>query len=156
VLRDTAQKLLSRSTVRWLVFHRWTRQHILAAHGLVQGSHGLIEMGRDCEHDPARLLESIRYVRTAVPPANAQTTADRPAQAAWLQEQNNALKKLAAGYRLGSANLLGETPMEPVLQWREQVILDADVAANIANEATTAAFAQLARRLDDDGVWERF
>lgn len=154
VLRATAQQLLSRSTVRWLVFHRWTRQHILAAHGLVHGSHGLIEMGRDCTHDPARLLESIRYVRTAVPPANSQATAERPAQAAWLQEQNTALKKLATGYRLGSANLLGATPMEPVLQWREQVILDADVAANIANEATTAAFAQLARRLDDVGVWE--
>lgn len=152
VLRATRR--LKASTVRWLVFHRWTRQHILAANGLVHGPHGLIEMGRRCEHDPDRLLESIRYIRTAVPPSNAQSTAERPAQAAWLHEQNIALKKLAGACRLGDSTLLGETPMEPVLQWREQVILDVDVTSKIANEATTAAFTELARRLDDDAVWE--
>lgn len=152
VLRATHR--LSGSNARWLVFHRWSRAHILAASGLVHGPHGLIEMGRRCGHDPDRLLESIRYIRTAVPPWNAQSTAERPAQAAWLQEQNIALKKLAGSCGLGNSTLLGETPMEPVLQWREQVILDVDVSSKIANEATTAAFAELARRLVDDAVWE--
>lgn len=156
VLKATAMPQLRSRTARWLVFHRWTRQHILAASGLVHGPYGLVQTGVQCGHDPVELLESVRYVRTAVPTARTDNIADRPAQAAWLLEQNAALKRLASANRLGASMLLGETPMEPVLQWREQVILDADVNANIANPETTAAYGELARRLIDTATWERF
>ncbi|WP_107653755.1 SCO2523 family variant P-loop protein [Nocardia suismassiliense] len=157
VLKATALPQLRSFTARWLIFHRWTRQHILAASGLVHGPHGLKQTGKECGHDPVELLESVRYVRTAVPAPTLPGSVDRrPAQTAWLMEQNAALKRLASANQLGASALLGETPMEPVLQWREQVIMDMDVDAKIANPATTAAYADLARRLLDAATWERF
>ncbi|MGW4717327.1 SCO2523 family variant P-loop protein [Nocardia sp. NPDC004260] len=155
VLQATALPQLRGLTARWLIFHRWTRQHILAAAGLVYGSHGLLKTGAECGHDPEELLGSVRYVRTAVPDANWDGVAQRPAQAAWLQEQDTALRRLATAKRLGTTAVLGSTPIEPVLQRREQLILDADVNAQIANEQTTQAYAELARRLVDNATWER-
>ncbi|MFC7614879.1 hypothetical protein ACFQV2_16510 [Actinokineospora soli] len=52
VLRATAQPELALVPKRWLVFHRWTRQHIMAANGLVYGDHGILGMGRAVGHDP--------------------------------------------------------------------------------------------------------
>ncbi|WP_327109808.1 SCO2523 family variant P-loop protein [Nocardia sp. NBC_01730] len=154
VLRATAAPQLASKTVRWLVFHRWTRQHILAASGLVHGPHGLLETGGQWKHDPKKLLANIRYVRTAVPQLNEMTGGPGAAQVKWLQEQNGALVTLAGKNRLGATSLLGKTPVEPVLQWREQIILDADVANSIANEDTAAAFNQLAGRLVHAATWE--
>lgn len=145
-LMATALEAFRQRTVRWLVFHRWTRQHILAANGLVHGDFGLVKVGAAYGHNPATLLESIRYIRTAVPATNAFTGGEF-AQSAWLKKQHDELKDLAAKKNLGNTWLLGETPIEPVLQWREQIILDVDVHAKIANEATTRAFSTIARRL---------
>lgn len=155
-LRATAAPQLASKTVRWLVFHRWTRQHILAANGLVHGVHGLLEEGARWGHDKNKLLDNIRYIRTAVPLLNEMTGAAGGAQAAWLLEQNAALNTLASRNKLGASSLLGKTPVEPVLQWREQVILDADVANNIANETTVTAFDELTARLVDPATWEKF
>ncbi|WP_431941386.1 SCO2523 family variant P-loop protein [Nocardia grenadensis] len=154
-LQATALPQLRRRTARWLIFHRWTRQHILAAAGLVHGPHGLLQTGAACGHDPEELLGSTRYIRTAVPAANSHLTAQRAAQAAWLQEQDVALRRLATANRLGTTAVLGATPMEPVLQWREQLILDSDVNAHIANHETAQAYTELARRLMDVASWER-
>lgn len=154
-LRATALPQLRRRTARWLIFHRWTRQHILAAAGLVYGPHGLLSTGTASGHDPEDLLGSTRYVRTAVPAAGSHLTAQRAAQAAWLQEQDVALRRLATANRLGSTAVIGSTPMEPILQWREQLILDSDVNANIANPETALAYTELARRLADIATWER-
>ncbi|WP_245401693.1 SCO2523 family variant P-loop protein [Nocardia albiluteola] len=154
-LHATAMAPLRGRTARWLVFHRWTRQHILAASGLVHGKHGLLEMGEAYGHDREELLESIRYIRTAVPDASAHPIGQRPAQAAWLDEQDKALRQLANSNELGATYMLGATPMEPILQWREQIILDADVNAHIANEETALAYAELARRLVDNATWRR-
>ncbi|MFB8276227.1 SCO2523 family variant P-loop protein [Nocardia colli] len=156
VLRATAAESLREVPARWLVFHRWTRQHILAANGLVHGPNGLLEAGQKCGHDVGDLLESVRYIRTAVPPTNEGSgDKDRGPQWAWLRKQNEALEQLALANQLGSSVKLGTTPMEPVLQWREQLILDADVDAKIANEETVTAFKELAVELMDDATWER-
>ncbi|NKY33324.1 MinD/ParA family protein [Nocardia speluncae] len=154
-LQATALPQLRNRTTRWLIFHRWTRQHILAAAGLVHGPHGLLETGSVCGHDPAELLGSTRYVRTAVPHGDSHPVAQRAAQAAWLQEQDVALRRLATANRLGTTAVLGETPMEPVLQWREQLILDSDVNAHIANPGTASAYTELAHLLVDTAMWER-
>jgi hypothetical protein len=154
-LGATARSELDQVAVRWLVFHRWTRQHIVAASGLVFGEHGVLQAGAEAGHDRDALLDSIRFVRTAVPTLNAPLSTDRAAQAKWLHICNDELKNLAMRSKLGQSLTLGETPMEPVLQWREQVILDADVASNIANAATVKAFDELATKLTDDTVWER-
>lgn len=154
-LGATARPELDSAVVRWLVFHRWTRQHIVAASGLAFGEHGVLEAGAAAGHDRDALEDSIRFVRTAVPTLNAPFATDRAAQAKWLRTCNDELKNLAVRHNLGHSRTLGATPMEPVLQWREQVISDADVASNIANAATIVAFDELARNLIDDAAWER-
>ncbi|MFE3322232.1 SCO2523 family variant P-loop protein [Nocardia sp. NPDC059195] len=141
--------------VFWLVYHRWTRQHLMAAQGLVHGTNGLLKTGVDLGYSAEDLLARIRFVRTAVPRVTDEHAASGGPQAAWLLKQNDALKSLAAEYRLGAGALLGETPVEPVLQWREQIVLDADVNAGIANRATVEAFEELARRLWDRATWVR-
>ncbi|GAA4430289.1 SCO2523 family variant P-loop protein [Actinokineospora soli] len=155
VLRATAQPELALVPKRWLVFHRWTRQHIMAANGLVYGDHGILGMGRAVGHDPAELEYSLRFVRTAVPSLKSPRTTDRAAQAKWLRTFDEELRTLAARSKLGRSMTLGDTPMEPVLQWREQIISASDVSSNIANAETLAAFQELAGKLVDDVVWER-
>ncbi|MFD3506422.1 SCO2523 family variant P-loop protein [Nocardia sp. NPDC058666] len=152
-LRATASSMLAHRAHRWLVFHRWTRQHVLAAGGLVHGSHGLIETGALLRHDRRDLLASTRCVRTAVAASEGARSVDPP-QAAWLNEQSKALRELAMAEGIGAAMVLGQTPIEPMLQWREQLILDADVNARLANLATVEAYTDLARRLTDSATWD--
>jgi hypothetical protein len=155
VLKATAAPPLRSIAARWLVFHRWTQQHIVAAHSLVFDGRGLLDVGKAAGHDPDELLESIRFVRTAVPNLNSRLATDSPAQATWLRACDAELKKLANRNKLGQSRTLGSTPMEPVLQWREQVISDADVSANIANQSTVTAFRDLANKLTDSTWWEK-
>ncbi|WP_433200451.1 SCO2523 family variant P-loop protein [Nocardia sp. CA-107356] len=153
-LKATALPQLAARTVRWLVFHRWTRQHIIAAHGLVRGRYGLLDCGADVGHDSEALLDNVRYVRTAVPQLNEATESPGP-QAAWLHQQDSMLRRLASTNKVGASAMLGETPVEPVLQWREQLILDIDVQKEIANKATVEAFDTLADRVLDPATWRR-
>ncbi len=154
VLSAMAATQLRGAVARWLVFHRWTRQHILAANGLVHGPNGLLENGAKLGYDPGRLLDSMRYVRTAVPSTSEAPGAKGSGpQWAWLRKQNEALDQLAQANQMGTSVTLGTTPVEPVLQWREQVILDADVDAKIANQETVRAFAALADELVNDDTW---
>jgi hypothetical protein len=51
--------------------------------------------------------------------------------------------------------MVGVIPLDPVLQWREQLISDNDVyARQIANRETVDAFDSLAKRLTEDAAWE--
>lgn len=155
-LAVTGQPELRGTVSRWMIFHRWTRQHIVAASGLVFGERGILKTGAAYGHDPALLRDSIRFVRTAVLDPRAPELAQiRPAQAAWLEKVNRDLQELATRVYLGRSTVLGQTPIDPVLQWREQLISDDDVSASkIANQATVAAFDDLARRLTDESSWE--
>jgi hypothetical protein len=153
-LNATAAREIRSIPTRWLIYHRWTNQHIIGANGLVYGVDGLLDAGKRAGHDPTELENSTRFVRTAVPVLNSPQSADRPAQAKWLRTCNDELKQLALRRKLGHSAMLGETPVEPVLQWREQIISDADVASGIANEPTVAAFDELAHNLMDPNVWE--
>jgi hypothetical protein len=143
-------------TARWLVFHRWTRQHIVAASGLVYGERGIIEAGQVWGHDRQDLMDSIRFVRTAVVDPNSVELAGlRPSQVAWLRDCNRDLQELASQRKVGRTTMLGVIPLDPVLQWREQLISDNDVyARQIANRETVDAFDSLAKRLTEDAAWE--
>jgi hypothetical protein len=156
VLAATAEPALRSMTTRWLVFHRWTRQHIIAAAGLVYGGRGILEIGVTRGHDRRVLNDSIRFVRTAVvDPNSAELAGLRPAQVAWLREINQNLQELAGQNKLGRTAMLGKVPLDPVLQWREQLISDNDIYAHqIANRETVDAFETLAKRLVDDAAWE--
>ncbi|RSM84730.1 DNA-binding protein [Kibdelosporangium aridum] len=155
-LQATARDELRNATTRWLVFHRWTRQHIIAAAELVHGDSGLVEAGVQHGHKREALVDSIRFVRTAIiDPDSPKLVQMPPPQAAWLREFHGELQQLAATMKLGRTVLLGETPMDPVLQWREQLISDRDVHnKQIANQETVSALVELARRLTDEAAWE--
>jgi len=156
MLEVTSRAELSAMTARWLVYHRWTRQHILAARELVFGGKGVLETGVAYKHDEAVLRDSIRFVRTAVVDLNSPDLPDGPpAQVMWRQDCDRDLQERARKYQLGKSAMLGQTPMDPVLQWREQLITDTDVTAkHIANAATLEAFDDLARGLTDESAWD--
>ncbi|ROT33866.1 SCO2523 family variant P-loop protein [Micromonospora sp. HM5-17] len=156
VLAATAMPKLRSVRCRWLVFHRWTRQHVLAASGLVYGPRGILDIGTRAGHDYDELLNSLRFVRTAVvDPDSPELEGLKPAQVAWLRECNQDLLELASVSRVGRTMLIGSVPLDPVLQWREQLISDNDVhARKIANLETVEAFSLLAKLIVDDSAWE--
>lgn len=156
VIAATSSPGLVKVTTRWLVFHRWTRQHILAAHGLVYGERGLLDIGAAHGLDRDQFIDDIRFVRTAIVDANAPDLSGlRQEQLAWLREANRGLQQLAAERGVGRSTMLGAVPLDPVLQWREQLITDSDVwASRVANEATTEAFDSIAKKITDDSAWE--
>jgi hypothetical protein len=140
---------------RWLVFHRWTRQHIVAAASLVHGAQGILATGAQLGHDPAALRAAVRFVRTAVvDPAAPDQAGLRPEQLAWLDVCNRRLQELAGRHRVGRSTVLGEIPLDPVLQWQEQLLSNDDVWLHrTANQHTVDAFEALAAKLLDDDAW---
>jgi hypothetical protein len=156
VLAATADPAMRHVISRWLVFHRWTHQHIIAAHGLVFGERGIIDIGRQSGHDATRLSHTIKFVRTAVVNPNSDELAGlRAPQVAWLREYNTRLLELASSRQVGRRATLGSVPLDPVLQWREQLISDADVVTRpIANPETVRSFEQISRLLTDEETWE--
>jgi hypothetical protein len=154
VLAATARPELRGVPSRWIVFHRWTRQHIIAASGLVHGPQGILETGVYFGHDRARLDEAIGFVRTAVLDPSAPDTGLRLEQLAWLDVCNRRLHELAGNNGVGRVNLLGEVPLDPVLQWQEQLISNDDVwLYRTANERTVNAFEELAKKIVDENSW---
>jgi hypothetical protein len=157
VIAATLSPELISVTTRWLVFHRWTRQHVLAAHGLVFGERGLLDTGESHGRDRDKFIDDIRFVRTAIVDPNAPDLAGlRPPQLAWLREANRGLQQLAAELNVGRSAMLGAVPLDPVLQWREQLITDSDVwARHVANPATIEAFDSIAKKITDESAWEQ-
>jgi hypothetical protein len=156
VIAATSTPEMADVTTRWLVFHRWTRQHIEAAAGLVFGERGLLDIGEMHGLERERFHENIRFVRTALVDPNAPDLAGlRPPQLAWLREANRGLQRLAAELSIGRSAMLGAVPLDPVLQWREQLITDSDVwARHVANQATVEAFESIAKSIVDEQAWE--
>jgi len=155
-LRATAAPELRGVQSRWLVFHRWTRQHVIAAGGLVYGrSTGLIDLAQKFGHDIDEFTDRLRFVRTAIidltSPSQRGLTAP---QSIWLGKCDDKLRELADKHRVGKDLLLGTVPLDPMLQWQEQLITDDDIAQGIANRETRDAFDSLAKRITDDSAWE--
>jgi hypothetical protein len=157
VLAATAHPRMRNVPFRWLVFHRWTRQHVIAAAGLVHKEHGIIKSGVERGHDEETLRGAIRFVRAAVPdPESPLWSHGTPAQAAWMQACDEALRQLAADHGIGDTVVLGVVPLEPILQWREQLITEEDaLSTQIANKETLEALEEIALRLTDDSHWGR-
>jgi len=155
-LAATAEPELHEIPYRWLIYHRWTRQHIIAAANLVYGPRGILEAGAELKHDPDRLSSAIRFVRTAVvDPDSPELAGLRASQVAWLRDCNQDLQEIASARRVGRTRMLGAVPLDPVLQWREQLISDNHVLTrHIAKQATVDAFNTIAKRLFDDSAWQ--
>lgn len=152
VMAATARPELASVPWRWLVFHRWTKQHVIAAHSLVHGERGLVETGLAWQHNETRLKSSIRFVRTAVViPDGPELAGLKATQVRWLGRINADLLQMAARLHLGRMNLFGVVPLDPVLQWREQIITDADTSTlDIANQSTVDAFNELAKKSSEE------
>jgi len=157
VIAATSSAGMANITTRWLVFHRWTRMHIQAANGLVYGERGLLDIGECHGLRPDKFIEDIRFVRTAIVDPNSPDLAGlRPPQLAWLREANRGLQRIAAELNVGRSAMLGAVPLDPVLQWREQLITDSDVwARHVANQATIEAFDLIAKKMVDLSAWEQ-
>ena len=127
----------------WLVFHRWTKQHLQAAHNLVYSPNGLHYLANKKQLPDTKFRNSIYYVRTAfVEEIKAQT----PAQEVWITEKKQALQEIAG--ELGLLNRqLGEIPWDPMLYWNEQLITANDIAQELTNQSTMDAFKELAKAL---------
>jgi len=127
-----------------------------AAGGLVHGPHGILDTGSRLGHDRQDLHNAIRSVRTAVQDLAApDQEGSRPEQLAWLAVCDNRLRELAAQSRMGLAKVLGTIPLDPVLQWQEQLLSDDDILLHrTANTTTVAAFEEPASRITDDTAWE--
>ena len=148
-LAATARPGLRGVPARWVVFHRWTRQHIIAAAGLAYGENGILETGVAVGLPKPELLQAIRFVRTAVVHPESEDLVGLSApQIAWLRACNTELHELAKESGVGRTMTVGEVPLEPMLQWREQIISDNDVLVRrVASARTVAAFESLARHL---------
>ena len=94
-------------------------------------------------------------MRTAViDPGSEELSGLRPAQIAFLRECDRDLVDHASRLNIGRTRVLGSIPLDPLLQWREQLISDNDVYnRRIANAATVAAFEKLSVDLIDDATW---
>lgn len=156
VLQATASPQLA-ERCRWLVFHRWTRQHIIAAAGLLYGDRGLLEVAMKNGRNRADFIDQVRFVRTAVvDPGSPDVAGLRLSQHAWLEHMNKRLTELATRLEIGRASAIGSVPLDPMLQWEERLITDADIWPHpVANAATVKAFEALAARLSDPRAWER-
>ncbi|GAB2845003.1 SCO2523 family variant P-loop protein [Actinocorallia aurea] len=156
LLRVTSPAVPNGISARWLVFHRWTRQHVASAAGLTFGERGLLHIGERVGHDREELLESIRFVRTAViEPGSSATSGLSAEQENWLHKVNDELNDRAVYLDLGGQSIIARVPLDPVLQWREQILTDEDVYRRIANESTVAAFTELSAALDSEATWSR-
>ncbi|MFJ3617377.1 SCO2523 family variant P-loop protein [Streptomyces iakyrus] len=146
---------LDRLPHRWLVFHRWTRQHVAAAAELTFGPRGILSTGAGMGHDQNVLRAAIRFVRAAVPdPDSPLWSQVGPARYAWMTQCDSALEKLASDRGLGRTGMVAKIPLEPVLQWQERLITDQDVHdRQIADPETWRALGDLAQRLTDDSFW---
>jgi hypothetical protein len=151
-LRSTAN---FKRPARWMVFYRWTHQHIRATHGLVHGARGIIESGEGWGHDRERLAQNIRYVCAAKPDVDVDYRGRIGAELKeWLRERESYLENLARRHEMGRLRHLGEVPFDPLLQWNEQIITRHHVDRALAAEATLASFARLAAGLTDDTEWQ--
>ena len=138
---------------RWLIFHRWTHQHIRATHGLVHGPRGILASGRGWGHG-IELEQNIRYVCAAKPDPNTDYRGRPGAEfEEWLRERERELEKLAKRSGMGRVHQLGAIPFDPLLQWNEQIITQQHVDQSLAGPSTFAAFVRLAQDLRDEETW---
>lgn len=151
VLTALADPRMREVANRWFVFHRWTKQHLSAASNLVYGDKGLIKTGIDAGLSEQYMMARLRFVRTAVvDPAGRELEGLTAEQITWLRSWNRLLNELARERQVGRLMMYGEVPLEPVLQWREQLIADDDVLnRRIAAPKTAEAFSDLAARLTE-------
>lgn len=117
--------------ISWLVFYRWTPQHI-------SGTATLIGELQD------QFGADVRTVRTAYTPPGDYSARNL----SWFEQQEAALER-QRNSEFGAVPLIGTIPREDVLLWREGVITDEDWQAGHAAKETVDAYRVVLRRILD-------
>ena len=135
-----AEAFVSRPVVErldiWLLFHRWTHQHLV----------GVIDLARGLS-DATEIPTSFMCIRTAAIDPNGVPQEFR----AWVNQRNDELQ--AKYNRLRSVTVppikdLGRVPSEILLQWSECILTD-ELSKTKATGSTIGAFREIASRLID-------
>jgi MinD-like ATPase involved in chromosome partitioning or flagellar assembly len=111
--------------IHWLVFFRWTPQHLAGAADL-------------CERLSAAGAD-LSLVRTAF---------DDPVEMdGWFREQHRALTARARE-SLRGRRIVADIAVEPMLQWKESIVTEDDVREGVASTAAVAGYETLADWLE--------
>jgi MinD-like ATPase involved in chromosome partitioning or flagellar assembly len=111
--------------IQWLVFFRWTPQHLTGAADL-------------CERLSAAGAKPF-LIRTAF--------SDPAEMGGWFQEQHRILT-VRARRSLGRWSMLTDIPAEPMLQWRESIVTQEDVREGTADNSLVDSYEALADQLE--------
>lgn len=111
-------------SIYWLVFFRWTYQHLSGATDLCERLSGA--------------GATLGLVRTAF--------TEPTEMASWFKEQHRALK--ARARESLRWEIITDIPVEPMLQWKEGIITSEDLRDGIASQAIIAGYDDLASRLE--------
>lgn len=117
----------------WIILHRWTPQHLAGTSDLLetlQAQDREILLVRTAQVDPA-----------SYPPKQQGVFLKVDAE---LERRYRDLVRATTG-----ARAIGVVPLEPLLQWREQIITDDDVAKGLASKGIVESFDSIARALMD-------
>lgn len=135
---EVARALLATDVVDlYLVFHRWTRQHIAGALKQIEG--------------PVRRGRKVATIRTA------DLQGRYAGNEAWFHERDGDLRDAwrdgldeVRRHTEGSAEIrhLRTIPLEPSLQVQERLITDEDIDKQIADPAIVSAYRSLAKELE--------
>jgi AAA domain len=126
---DTVEAVLAADdeieAVQWLVFFRWTPQHLA-------GAADLCERLSSAGAEPA-------LIRTAF--------SDASEMGSWFQEQHRALTARARE-SLPGWQIMANIPVEPMLQWKEGIITEEDIRDGAAGAAIVQSYEELASQLE--------
>jgi MinD-like ATPase involved in chromosome partitioning or flagellar assembly len=111
--------------IHWLVFFRWTPQHLAGAADL-------------CERLSSAGAE-LALIRTAF--------GDPSEMGSWFREQHLSLRRRARDC-LPGWEVLTDIPVEPMLQWKEGIIIEDDVRDGAASQAIVESYEDLATKLE--------
>lgn len=126
---DAASALLLSAVVdRWIVFYRWTPQHMVGAGDLL----GRLPAGT--------VVHAVRVAYGDPVNVGAQNRQ-------WFVQRDGELKQEEEEVILSRANQLPTIPLDPVLQWREKFLLESDVRRGIARQETLDAYSRVATAL---------
>jgi MinD-like ATPase involved in chromosome partitioning or flagellar assembly len=126
---DTVEAVLAADddlhAIYWLVFFRWTPQHLAGAADL-------------CERLTSAEAE-LALIRTAYSDATEMDS--------WFREQHRALT-LRARELLPGREVLTDIPVEPMLQWKEGIITEEHLRDEVASESIVESYEELASKLE--------
>ena len=128
-----AQPLAAQLT-SWLLFHRWTTQHL----------YGVLELAREL-NKATQVTTRFSCIRTAT----IDTKAAPESSQTWINRRNDELERLYIQLQaLTDPPLedLGHVPSELLLQWSECIITEG-IAVTDSSRATMRAFRSLAQTL---------